>query len=136
LNAGQTPADFAPVVLGVISGPNASDDVRQQLLESMSAISVHTYRDALNCFTNPAETFDFSRLTMPVLMMTGEHDRLAPPAEIRGIANRIVDAVTVVENQFPDVQFEIIDRAGHVCNLENPQRYNHLLQQFLHRVQL
>jgi pimeloyl-ACP methyl ester carboxylesterase len=45
----------------------------------MAAIPAATYRDALVCFTNPLERFDFSRLTMPVLMMTGEHDRLAPP---------------------------------------------------------
>lgn len=129
LDAGQTPADFAPAVVDVIAGPKADDDTRAALLASMSAIPAETYRDALTCFTNPPERFDFARLTMPVLMMTGEHDRLAPPAEIREVAARIHDL-----SPRPDVQFEIIDGAGHVCNLEAPEAYNRHLLRFLARL--
>ncbi|MFN4192865.1 MAG: alpha/beta fold hydrolase [Tabrizicola sp.] len=122
LNAGQTPADFAPAVVKVLASPGASDDVRQRLFDSMAALPTATYRDALLCFTNPLERFDFSRLTMPVLMMTGEHDRLAPPAEIRAVAGRIRDAAPR-----PDVRFEVIAAAGHVCNVEQPEAYNRRL---------
>jgi len=66
---------------------------------------------------------------MPVLMMTGEFDRLAPPAEIRGVANRIVEAAP---NAY--VRFEIIPRAGHVCNVERPDAYNAVLTEFLSEV--
>jgi pimeloyl-ACP methyl ester carboxylesterase len=129
LNQGKTPADFAPAVVNVLAGPDAGDDVRQQLLDSMAAIPAATYRDALNCFTRPSERFDFSKLTMPVLMMTGEHDRLAPPAEIRGIANRIAETAP---NAY--VRFEIIAAAGHVCNVERPDAYNAVLTEFLSEV--
>jgi len=129
LNAGQVPADFAPAVVDVIAGPTASEQVREQLLSSMSGIDANTYRDALTCFTNPPERFDFSRLTMPVLFMTGEHDRLAPAAEIRRVAKRVADNA-----QPADVQFEIIPDAGHVCNLENPQQYNLHLSVFVQKV--
>jgi pimeloyl-ACP methyl ester carboxylesterase len=123
LNAGQVPADFAPAVVKVLAGPSASPETRQRLFDSMAAIPGATYRDALTCFTNPLERFDFSRLTMPVLLMTGEHDRLAPPAEIRGIAGRIWDSAPR-----PDVRFEVIPDAGHVCNVEQPGVYSrHLL---------
>jgi pimeloyl-ACP methyl ester carboxylesterase len=129
LNAGQTPADFAPAVVKVLASPDAPDAVRQRLFDSMAAIPAATYRDALTCFTNPLERFDFSRLTMPVLMMTGEHDRLAPPAEIRGVAGRIWDAAPR-----PDVRFEVIAGAGHVCNLEQPAAYNRPLLDLLARL--
>lgn len=129
MNAGQVPADFAPVVVKVLAGPDASDEIRQTLYDSMAAIPAATYRDALNCFTNPPERFDFARLTMPVLMMTGEHDRLAPPAEIRAVAGRIRDAAAR-----PDVRFEIIPGAGHVCNVEKPGLYNRHLLTFLGRL--
>jgi pimeloyl-ACP methyl ester carboxylesterase len=129
LNAGQTPADFAPTVVKVLAGPSASETDRQTLLDSMAAIPAATYRDALTCFTQPLERFDFSRLTMPVLMMTGEHDRLAPPSEIRGVAGRIWDAAPR-----PDVRFEVIAGAGHVCNVENPVAYNRQLLSFLIRL--
>jgi pimeloyl-ACP methyl ester carboxylesterase len=129
LNAGQVPADFAPAVVKALAGPEASDTTKQRLFDSMAAIQAATYRDALNCFTNPLERFDFAKLTMPVLMMTGEHDRLAPPAEIRGVAGRIWDAAVR-----PDVRFEVIPGAGHVCNVEAPEIYNRLLLAFLNRL--
>ena len=129
LNAGQVPADFAPAVVKVLAGPGASDAVRDQLLQSMSAIPAATYRDALRCFTNPLERFDFARITVPVLMMTGEHDRLAPPAEIRAVAGRIWDSAPK-----PDVRFEVIAGAGHVCNVEAPDACSGHLLDFLTRL--
>ena len=129
LDAGQTPADFAPAVVNVLAGPNASDVVRERLFASMAAIASATYRDALACFTNPPERFDFSRLTMPVLMMTGEHDRLAPPSEIRGVAERILDQAPRA-----DIRYETIAGAGHVCNVEQPDIYNRILLDFLRKL--
>jgi pimeloyl-ACP methyl ester carboxylesterase len=129
LAAGQVPADFAPGVVKMLAGPDASENTRKKLHESMAAIPAATYRDALICFTNPLERFDFSKLTMPVLMMTGEHDRLAPPAEIRSVAGRIWDAAAR-----PDIRFEVIPSAGHVCNVEKPEDYNRHLVPFLRRL--
>lgn len=129
LNAGQVPADFAPAVVQVLAGPGASEDTKKRLYDSMAAIPAATYRDALACFTNPLERFDFARLTMPVLLMTGEHDRLAPPAEIRGVAGRIWDAAPR-----PDVRFEVIADAGHVCNVEQPAAYTRHLTTFLRKL--
>lgn len=129
LNAGQTPADFAASVVDVIAGPDASNDVRAKLLVSMQAIPATTYADALRCFTNPRETFDFSKLSLPVLLVTGAHDRLAQPAEIKRVAERIWDASTS-----PDVRFEVIVDAGHVCNLEQPDAYNAILTEYLARI--
>ena len=129
LNAGQTPADFAPAVVKVLASPQASPETRATLLNTMAAIPTATYRDALICFTNPPERFDFARLTMPVLLMTGQHDRLAPPSEIRSVAGRIVDLVPR-----SDVRFEVITAAGHVCNVEQPAAYNARLTEFLRRL--
>lgn len=129
LDAGKTPADFAPDVVKVLAGPNASDETRAALLASMAAIPAATYRDAVHCFCHPPARFDFSRLTMPVLMMTGEFDQLASPAEIRGVAQRIHAAVP-----HADVRFEVIAGAGHVVNVEAPDAYNHILVDFLARL--
>lgn len=134
LNAGQVPADFAPAVVKVLAGPTASEAVKSELLASMSAIPAATYRDALICFTNPLERFDFSKLTMPVLMMTGEHDRLAPPSEIRAVAGRILDAAPQMQNGRPDVRYETLAGVGHVCNVEGPEAYNAALIPFLARL--
>jgi len=129
LSKGQTPADFAPDVVDMIAGPDAGSEVRAELLQSMQAISAETYLDALRCFTNPLEKFDFSKVDVPVLMMTGAHDRLAPPDEIRNVAHRIW-----IRASPADVRFETLPDAGHVCNLERPDLFNTYLSQFLARV--
>ncbi|MFJ6327932.1 MULTISPECIES: alpha/beta fold hydrolase [unclassified Rhizobium] len=126
LDKGLAPADFASDVVKVLAGPHASEIVRERLLLSMAAIPARTYRDALMCFTNPPERFDFSLLTMPVLMMTGQYDRLASTAEIQGVARRIHSDAAL-----PDVRYETISDAGHVCNVEQPEVYNRILLDFL-----
>jgi pimeloyl-ACP methyl ester carboxylesterase len=80
------------------------------------------------------ERFDFSKLTMPVLLMTGEHDRLAPPGEIRGVAGRILDAAPQMQNARPDVRYETLAGVGHVCNVEGSAAYNAALIPFLARL--
>lgn len=124
LDTGQTPADFADNVVQVIAGPNASVGVRNALHASMAAIPQDTYRDALNCFCNPPEKLNFAAANFPVLLMTGEHDKLAPPSEIRAVSRRFADAGA------PFVRFEVIADAGHVCNLEQPDAVNEHLSQF------
>lgn len=129
LNKGLTPADFASEVVSVIAGPEISDPVKMALLDSMRSISTDTYKDAIRCFTTPSEKFDFSRIKVPVLLMTGEFDRLAPPDEILAVAERIHDA-----SPQPDVRFECLTNAGHVCNLESPLAYNQSIAEFVQRV--
>lgn len=128
LDEGLTPRDFADGVVKVIAGPQTSAEVIQELKDSMAAIPAATYRDALWCFTHPPERFDFSRIACPVLMMTGENDRLAPPPEIRSVAQRIH-----ASSPSPEVSFEIIPGAGHLCNVESPHAYNRHLLRFLKR---
>lgn len=129
LRAGQTPADFAPAVIKAIAGPNAPPAAHRALLDSTGGIPATTYADALHCFTHPPEVFDFARLTMPTLLMTGAYDVLAPPSEIASVADRIWRA-----SPRRDVRFEVISGAGHVCNLEAPRRYTAILRDFLKRV--
>ncbi len=133
LASGRTPRDFAPDVVKVIAGPNATSKQRDILHRSMASITSDTYLDALNCFTKPVEVFDFTRINCPVLLMTGEHDKLAPPAEIRQISLRVFGEITST-GKLPDICFEVIEGAGHLCNLENSAEFNHQLTAFLGRI--
>ncbi len=58
----------------------------------------------------------------PVLVLAGEHDRLAPPPMVHEVADLI-----------PGAQFELIEGAGHISNRERPERFNDLLLEFLAR---
>jgi len=133
LAAGKTPADFATDIVELIAGPAATGKQRDTLHQSMASISSDTYLDALTCFTQPVEKFDFSRINCPVLLMTGEHDRLAPPNEIRQISLRMFDELNSTD-KLPNICFEVIAAAGHLCNIEQSASFNKLLTRFIERM--
>lgn len=60
------------------------------------------------------------RLAVPTLVLAGADDRLAPPADVRALA----DAV-------PGARFEIVERAGHHLALERPDAFEAGVLSFL-----
>jgi 3-oxoadipate enol-lactonase len=52
----------------------------------------------------------------PVLAVAGEHDPLARPAMVRQVADQVSGG-----------RFELVADAGHLVNLERPDRFNELL---------
>jgi len=129
LSQGKTPADFADAVVTLIAGPSSSESVKAQLRSSMEVIPTQTYADALRCFTNPIEQFDLSRINVPVLLMTGDADKLAPPSEIKKVAERIHRLATTA-----DVCYECLEKSGHVCNLDAAVSYNFALVALVRRL--
>lgn len=126
LREGKSPADFADSIVNIIAGPQADAETLEILRASTSDISARTYADALQCFCNPVEQFDFSKLVWPTLLITGEHDRLAPADEIRNVSLRIFSSLSETDAA-PQVRFEVLPNSGHVCNLENSLYFNELL---------
>lgn len=71
-----------------------------------------------------AEREDFSgrlaEFDLPTLVICGEHDAIAPPAEMRSIATGL-----------PRATFALIAEAGHMAPLEQPTAVNQALQAFM-----
>lgn len=71
-----------------------------------------------------AERTDFTaelpRISVPTLVVCGEHDVISPPDEMRGIAAAI-----------PGSQCAIIPRAGHMAPLEQPAAVHSAIARFL-----
>jgi 3-oxoadipate enol-lactonase len=65
-------------------------------------------------------TADLAAITVPALVVVGEHDTLTPPDAARALANRL-----------PDARLEVVPDAGHVSNLENADAFNRVLSDFL-----
>ena len=62
-------------------------------------------------------------ISCPVLIMTGDHDRIAPVEEAQAMAAGIKGS-----------RVEVIENAGHLTCLEAPEQVNSLLLDFLSRV--
>lgn len=73
----------------------------------------------------PDSSVHLSAIRCPTLVVVGEEDVLTPPEVVRTIAERI-----------PNAQLEIIPQAGHLPNLEQPERFNALMLQHLQKVAL
>ncbi len=68
----------------------------------------------------PDVTEMLPRISLPTLVMVGQHDVISPVAEMQGIAERI-----------PQADFVEIPDAGHMSPLENPAAFNAALGKFL-----
>ncbi len=61
-------------------------------------------------------------IKVPTMILVGKHDTLTP-----------VSAATAIREKVPDATMHIIPGAGHVSNLEQPERFNEHLLTFLKR---
>ncbi len=63
---------------------------------------------------------DLGAVAVPTLVLVGRDDTLTPPAKSEEMAARI-----------PNARLVVLDGAGHLSNLEQPERFNAALRSFL-----
>jgi 3-oxoadipate enol-lactonase len=68
----------------------------------------------------PDRTAELASITVPTLVMVGEHDMITPPEEARQMAEAL-----------PNALFAVIPNAGHLAPLENPEAANEAILTFL-----
>ena len=112
LDAGRTPADMAPATIAGLAAGELPDAARRLAVGTMSAITSDAYRAALACLVTFDLRAELASITVPTLMLTGEHDQLAPPKVMRAMAEQVAGAELVV-----------VPGAGHLVNLEAPAAF-------------
>jgi pimeloyl-ACP methyl ester carboxylesterase len=68
----------------------------------------------------PASTDDLTSISVPTLIVVGEHDAITPPDASRNMHEHIKGS-----------RLTVIPEAGHLSNLENPDAFNGALADFL-----
>jgi 3-oxoadipate enol-lactonase len=76
--------------------------------------------DLMAIAERPDSTPLLSQISCPTLVIAGDGDVLTLPAENERIANGI-----------PGARFHLIPKAGHLCNLEQPEAFNRAVIDFL-----
>jgi 3-oxoadipate enol-lactonase len=89
--------------------------VRAQPAEAIAAAS-------LGMAERPDSTPDLAAIDVPTLVITSTGDTLIP-----------AEATAPMGDQIPGTRLEIIERAGHLSNLEAPDEFNRLLREHLMR---
>jgi 3-oxoadipate enol-lactonase len=110
--------DLARGLIGVSAVPGAYD----RLVASMLALHRGSYMKTVRASVEQDRGFDLALIQAPALVIAGSEDKLYAPAVARAMAQKIAGA-----------QFQVIEGAGHLSNLEQPARFNACVLDFLRR---
>ena len=120
LDAGQSMAQLAAVLVPQMVGPGSLPEGVKLATHCMSLVSPATYRRALEALVTFDRRASLPRIAVPTLLVAGEHDRNAPPAVMKKMADQI-----------PRSTFIQMRGVGHLQNLEAPDEFDGLLLNFL-----
>jgi 3-oxoadipate enol-lactonase len=122
LDAGSTLADLAAGIIDDILGPEPDPQGRVIAIASMAAVPSDTYRAAVRCIIGFDERANLARIGIPVLCLSGQNDRNAPPQMMERMASKI-----------PGARYVCLPRVGHLPNLEAPAAFDAAVLEFLRR---
>jgi len=120
LDAGQTMADAADLLLPQLVGPGSLPEGLRLATHCMSQIPASTYRRALEALVTFDRRADLERIQVPTLLIAGGQDRCAPADTMQRMAAAI-PLGTCVE----------MAGVGHLQNLEAPDEFDALVLNFL-----
>ncbi len=96
-------------------------EVERRLRAMMGSATPAAVADALEAMAGRGDSRPLlARISVPTLVITGADDQLTPPEESRDWCGHVSGAT-----------FELIEGAGHVSNLEQPQTFSARLLSFL-----
>jgi 3-oxoadipate enol-lactonase len=96
-----------------------------QLVETVRRMMASTPREgavgALRAMAARVDSTEMlAAIDVPTLVVGGAEDTFTPPDELRALAAAI-----------PRSRVEVIERCGHVCPLERPAAFNHVVSEFI-----
>ncbi|MCK9518545.1 MAG: alpha/beta hydrolase [Dehalococcoidia bacterium] len=103
---------------------NAPGELMTWVKNNISSQPAEAIAAASEAMANrPDSTPDLATISVPTLIISSSDDTLIPP-----------DASREMANATPNARFELIERAGHLSNMEAPDAFNELLREQLIRV--
>ena len=94
--------------------------VDKRIAKSMKFNSIGVKGCLFAMLTRNDMTSFLPSITIPTLVLCGEHDGLTPPAKMKAMAEQI-----------PGAQFVLIKNAAHMSVVENPEECNEAIKAFL-----
>jgi 3-oxoadipate enol-lactonase len=111
-----------PQTLQRLLGSKASRAAYDELLDSVSRIHEASYTKTLEASVAQDRAAPIERIAVPTLVMAGEEDTVYPPELAREMARRI-----------PGAQLSMFELTGHLANLEQPEKFNQVVLDFLRK---
>ena len=96
----------------------------EELKEIMQESSSEGVVAALTAMRDrPDSTPLLGKISVPTLVIHGKEDAIIPPSEAQLIAAEI-----------PHSELHLIEKAGHLPNMEQPEKFNRIVVNFLHKI--
>jgi 3-oxoadipate enol-lactonase len=111
-----------PQTLRRLLGSKSNQAAYTELLDSVSRIHEASYQKTLEASVAQDRAAPIEQIRVPTLVVAGEEDTVYPPEIARAMAQRI-----------PGAELLMFDRTGHLANLEQPERFNKAVSDFLSR---
>ena len=116
------PEALAQALGPTLVGRHASEEARHQVMASLRKVRPDAYVRVMEARMRVAPLLDPASIRVPVLVVGSDEDTVAPLPQMRALAAAI-----------PGAELVEIDHAGHLINLEQPQRFHSALDAFLAR---
>jgi pimeloyl-ACP methyl ester carboxylesterase len=120
LQAGKSMAELAQWLVPQLVGPGSLPEGVRLATHCMGQVPAATWRRALECLGTFDRRGSLPHIAVPTLLVAGEHDREAPPAGMKQMADAIAHS-----------SFLAMKGVGHLQNLEAPDDFDGLLLNFL-----
>lgn len=117
---GKEPKDIAPEVARTLIGKSARPGSFERLVASMTALHKDSYLKTIAASVNYRRDPELEKVAVPTHVVVGDEDRLTPPAMSREMTRRI-----------PGARLTLIQGAGHLSNIEQPEAFNREVLAFL-----
>jgi len=122
--ASMTMREFAELRVPTVLQPNAPDALKREVIENMSRIDKQSYKWAAEAVWTPDYRADLASITVPALVVVGEHDKLTPLKLSEELSANI-----------PDAKLKVIPDAGHISNVDNDAVFNRTVEDFIDAVE-
>jgi pimeloyl-ACP methyl ester carboxylesterase len=120
LNQGQSMAQVAASLMPKMRGAKSDPAGLAHAQAIMASIPPETYRKAVQLLTTFDRKDNLKNIRVPTLLVAGSDDRTAPPP----VMERMHKAI-------PDSQYVVLAGCGHLGPMDQPERFNAVLQKFL-----
>lgn len=110
---------------GMLLGTEASDALRREVIETMAAIGPDAYRLGAAAVWLADQRGRAAAIDIPTLILCGTEDGMTPPA-LSSELHEIID----------NSRLEWVEGAGHLANVEQPGRFNEVIDRFLAEIEL
>lgn len=110
----------APTLLDGFINPGTSPQLRALASLSAARVQKEAYLNAMRLLVTFDRSEEFSRISVPILLLAGEHDTQAPPKGMKRLAQTNAYA-----------RYEELPGLCHMANIEAPDLFNQTVETFL-----